>query len=114
MIFISVVAVQVILLLAGCTTNTQNHNNSNTNTNTNSNSELQQNETEVRIPISDISTTAQFYSYDSSGVAVRYFAVKDTQRNIHVAGRSDWQVGYFSGVNRVSFLLYGSDALSMV
>ena len=50
-------------MLAGCTANTQNNNNSNTNTN--SNSEPQQNETEVRIPISNISTTAKFYSYDS-------------------------------------------------
>jgi uncharacterized membrane protein len=83
MIFISVVAVQVILLLAGCTANPQNNNNSNTNTN--SNSELQQNETEVRIPISNISTTAKFYSYDSNGISVRYFAVKDQQGNAHVA-----------------------------
>ena len=83
MIFISVVAVQVILLLAGCTANTQNNNNSNTNTN--SNSELQQNETEVRIPISNISTTAKIYSYDSNGISVRYFAVKDQQGNVHVA-----------------------------
>jgi uncharacterized membrane protein len=83
MIFVSVLLVQVILLLAGCTTNTQNNNNSNTNSN--SNSELQQNETEVRIPISDISATAKFYSYDFNGVTVRYFAIKDKQGSIHVA-----------------------------
>ena len=83
MIVMSIVAVQVILLLAGCTTNTQNNNNSNTNTN--SNSELQQNETDVRISISDVSTSAKFYSYDSNGVTVRYFAVKDKQGNVHIA-----------------------------
>ena len=82
-IFIGVVAIQVILLLAGCTTNTQNNNNSNTNTN--SNLELQQNETEVRIPISNITTSAKFYSYDSNGITVRYFAVKDASSNVHVA-----------------------------
>jgi len=82
-IFIGVVAIQAILLLAGCTTNTQNNNNSNTNTN--SNLELQQNETEVRIPISSITTSAKFYSYDSNGISVRYFAVKDKQGTVHVA-----------------------------
>ena len=80
---ISIAAVVVILFLAGCTSNSQNNDNSNTNTN--SNSAPQQNETEVRIPISDISTTAKFYSYDSNGVSVRYFAVKDKQGNVHVA-----------------------------
>ena len=80
---ISIAAVIVILFLAGCTSNSQNNNNSNTNTN--SNSAPQQNETEVRIPISDISTTAKFYSYDSNGISVRYFAVKDNQGNVHVA-----------------------------
>jgi uncharacterized membrane protein len=83
MVLISVVAVVVILFLAGCTSNSQNNDNSNTNTN--SNSAPQQNETEVRIPISDISTTAKFYSYDSNGVSVRYFAVEDKQGNVHVA-----------------------------
>ncbi|MBE3123052.1 MAG: DUF2318 domain-containing protein [Thermoplasmata archaeon] len=80
---ISIAAVVVILFLAGCTSNSQNNDNSNTNTN--SNSAPQQNETEVRIPISDISTTAKFYSYDSNGISVRYFAVKDNQGNVHVA-----------------------------
>jgi uncharacterized membrane protein len=42
-------------------------------------------QTEVQIPVSDLSTTATFYSYDSSGVIVRYFAVKDSQGNVHVA-----------------------------
>jgi uncharacterized membrane protein len=80
---IGVIAIIAMVYLGGCTGTIQNKNNSNTNTN--SNSELQQNETEVRIPISDISTTAKFYSYDSSGVTVRYFAVKDKQGNVRVA-----------------------------
>jgi uncharacterized membrane protein len=82
-VFIGVVAIVAIVYLGGCTGTTQNKNNSNTNTN--SNSAPQQNATEVQIPISDISTTAKFYSYDSSGVTVRYFAVKDKQGNVHVA-----------------------------
>ena len=80
--FMSIVAIVAILFLGGCTSNSQNNNNSNTNT---SNPAPQQNETEVRIPISDISTTAKLYSYDSNGVSVRYFAVKDKQGNVHVA-----------------------------
>jgi len=83
MVLISVVTVVVILFLGGCTGTTQNKNNSNTNTDYNS--VPQQNETEVRIPISDIITTATFYSYDSNGVSVRYFAVKDKQGTVHVA-----------------------------
>lgn len=81
-VFISIVAIVAILFLAGCTSNPQNNNNSNTNT---SNPPPQQNETEIRIPTSDISTTAKLYSYDSNGVSVRYFAVKDKQGNVHVA-----------------------------
>ena len=83
MVLISVVTLVVILFLGGCTGTTQNKNNSNTNTGYNS--VPQQNETEVRIPISDIITTAKFYSYDSNGVSVRYFAVKDKQGTVHVA-----------------------------
>jgi len=82
-VFIGVVAIVTMVYLGGCTGTIQNKNNSNTDTN--SNSELQQNETEVRIPISDISTTAKFYSYESSGITVRYFAVKDKQGTVHVA-----------------------------
>jgi uncharacterized membrane protein len=82
-VFMSIIIIGAILFLAGCTGTTQNKNNSNTNTN--SNSPPQQTETEVRIPISDISTTATFYSYDSNSVTVRYFAVKDKQGTVHVA-----------------------------
>jgi len=80
-VLISIITIGAIVFLAGCTGTTQN----NSNTNTNSNSPPQQNETEVRIPISDIITTATFYSYDSNGVTVRYFAVKDKQGTLHVA-----------------------------
>jgi uncharacterized membrane protein len=72
-----------ILILAGCTGTTKNG--SNTNTNTNTNTQPQQNDTEARIPLSDLSTTAQFYSYDDNGVTIRYFAVKDSQGSAHVA-----------------------------
>jgi uncharacterized membrane protein len=80
-VFMSIITIGAILFLAGCTGTTQN----NSNTNTNSNSAPQQNGTEVRIPVSDISTTATFYSYDSNSVTVRYFAVKYKQGNVHVA-----------------------------
>jgi hypothetical protein len=69
-VFIGVITVVAMIYLGGCTGTTQNKNNSNTDTN--SNSELQQNETEVRLPISNISTTAKFYSYDYNDVTVRY------------------------------------------
>ena len=78
---ISIIVLVAMIYLAGCTSPTQNNNNSNTNNNV----APQQNKTEVWIPLSDISTTATFYSYDSDGVTVRYFVVKDAQGNIHVA-----------------------------
>ena len=82
-IMIGIVALTAMIYLAGCTSTTQN--NGNTNGNNNNNLQPQQNETEVRIPLSDIGTTATFYSYDADGVTVRYFAVKDAQGNAHVA-----------------------------
>jgi len=42
-------------------------------------------ETEVGIPLSDISNNAKFYSYDADGVEVRYFAVKGSDGDVHVA-----------------------------
>lgn len=78
---IATVLLVAIIYLAGCTATTQNKNNGNTN----SNYVPPQNETEVRIPFSDIDTTATFYSYDSNGVTVRYFAVKDATGTAHVA-----------------------------
>ena len=80
---IGIIILGAMIYLAGCTSTTQN--NDNTNKNTNYNTAPQQNATEVRIPLSDIGTTATFYSYDSDGVTVRYFAVKDAQGNVHVA-----------------------------
>jgi len=77
---ISIIILVAMIYLAGCTSPTQNNNTSNTN-----NTAPQQNETEVRIPLSDIGTTATFYSYDSDGVTVRYFAVKDASGNVHIA-----------------------------
>jgi uncharacterized membrane protein len=82
-VFIGLVALVAMIYLAGCTETTQNENNANTNSN--SNSVPDQTATEVQIPVSDIGTTATFYSYDSSGVTVRYFAVKDKQGTAHVA-----------------------------
>jgi uncharacterized membrane protein len=81
-ILIGILVMVVILSLAGCTDTTQNNN---SNKNTDYNSAPWQNETEVRIPISNLSTTAKFYSFDSNGVTIRYFAVKDNSGSVHVA-----------------------------
>jgi len=83
LVVLGIIAVSAMIFLGGCTSTTQN--NDNANKNTNYNIAPQQNETEVRIPLSDIDTTATFYSYDSNGVTVRYFAVKDAQGTVHVA-----------------------------
>jgi uncharacterized membrane protein len=40
---------------------------------------------QISIPISDISSTAKYYSYDADGIEVKYFAVKGTDGEIHVA-----------------------------
>ncbi|MBM4249502.1 MAG: DUF2318 domain-containing protein [Euryarchaeota archaeon] len=40
---------------------------------------------EVSIPVSEIGTGARFYTYDSGGTAVRFFAVRGSDGNIHVA-----------------------------
>jgi len=40
---------------------------------------------EIRISLSNISTTASFYSFDSDDKSIRYFVVKDSQGNVHVA-----------------------------
>jgi uncharacterized membrane protein len=82
-VLVSIITIGAIVFLAGCTGTTQNK--SNANTNTNSNSPPPVTGTEVVIPISDISTTATFYPYDSNGVTIRYFAVKDKQGTVHVA-----------------------------
>lgn len=38
----------------------------------------------VRIPISEVSTSAKWYVYDSDGLQVRYLLVKGTDGNIHL------------------------------
>lgn len=80
-ILIICILVGVISSLAGCTDTTQN----NSNKNTDYNPAPWQNEIEVRIPISDLSTTANFYTYDSDGVSIRYFAIKEKSGDVHVA-----------------------------
>lgn len=83
LIFISIVALTTMLYLAGCTSTTKD--NTTPDDNTNYDTAPQQNDTEVRIPLSDIGTTATFYAHESDGVTIRYFAVKDAQGSVHVA-----------------------------
>jgi uncharacterized membrane protein len=80
---ISTVVVIAVLFLAGCTSTSQKG--TNTNQNTQTNTPTNYNTTEARILVSDLSTTAKFFSYDSGGTTIRYFAVKDQQGNVHVA-----------------------------
>jgi len=40
---------------------------------------------EVLIPLSEITSDAKFYSYESGGVDIRYFAVRGSDGEIHVA-----------------------------
>lgn len=42
-------------------------------------------QTEVSIPLSEIGSNAKFYSYDSNGVEIKYFAVEGSDGNVHVA-----------------------------
>jgi len=39
----------------------------------------------VKIPVSDLGTQAKFYSYDSGGTKVRFFAIRDADGSVHVA-----------------------------
>ena len=39
----------------------------------------------VKIPLSDISNGLSFYSYKSNGTAIKFFAVKGSDGNVHVA-----------------------------
>jgi uncharacterized membrane protein len=41
-------------------------------------------ESAIRIPISEVSTSAKWYTYDSDGLKVRYFLVKGTDGKIHL------------------------------
>ncbi|MCG3220711.1 MAG: DUF2318 domain-containing protein [Candidatus Heimdallarchaeota archaeon] len=40
---------------------------------------------EVVIPLSEISDNAEFYNYNADGVIIRYFAVKGSDGDVHVA-----------------------------
>ena len=80
-VIIGIVVTISILFIAGCTSSPQNG----SDLNSNSNPPPQQTETEVLIPLADLTTTAKFYSFESEGVTIRYFAVKDSVGNIHVA-----------------------------
>jgi len=42
-------------------------------------------QTEVSIPLSEIGSNAKFYSYDSNGVEIRYFAVEGSDGDVHIA-----------------------------
>ena len=42
-------------------------------------------QTEISIPLSEIGSNAKFYSYDSNGVEIRYFAVEGPDGDVHVA-----------------------------
>ena len=44
-----------------------------------------QSDTSVKIPVSQISTTALFYSYNSGTTIVRYFAAVGSDGNVHMA-----------------------------
>jgi uncharacterized membrane protein len=40
---------------------------------------------EIRIALSKITTDANFYTYDADGTTVKYFAIKGSDGNVHVA-----------------------------
>ena len=39
----------------------------------------------VTIPVGDLGAQAKFYTYDSGGTRVRFFAIRDTDGSVHVA-----------------------------
>ena len=39
----------------------------------------------VKIPLSNITNTLSFYTYNSNGTAIKFFAVKGSDGNVHVA-----------------------------
>ena len=80
-ILICIGTIIALLSLAGCINSPQKESDSNTN----SNPPPQQTDTEIFIPVSNLSTTAKFYSFESEGVIIRYFAVKDASGNVHIA-----------------------------
>jgi len=70
-----------IIFLSGCTSSPQNGSNSNSNFNTPS----LQTQTEIFIKLANLSTKAKFYSFNSNGTNIRYFAVQDSSGNVHIA-----------------------------
>ena len=46
---------------------------------------IYQTENEIRIPLLDIDSKVSFYTYNANGVEIRYFAVKGSDDEIHVA-----------------------------
>lgn len=79
-ILICVVTTIASVFLAGCTNTEQNGNDDK-----DSNPPPNQSETDIFIPLSNLSTTASFYSYESEGVTIRFFAVLDASGNVHAA-----------------------------
>ena len=79
-VLICAIVTLVSVFLVGCTS-TQNE----SNLNMDSNKPPQQTGTEILIPLSDLTNSAKFYYFESEGVSIRYFAVKDTSNNVHVA-----------------------------
>ena len=80
-VLISAIIILGSLFLVGCTSSPQNGLDSNKN----SNPPPQQTDTEIFIPLVNLGTSAKFYYYESEGVTIRYFAVKDPTGNVHVA-----------------------------
>lgn len=81
MIILMLVILLGSIFLSGCTNSSQKGLDASTTPNT----PPSQTETEIFIPLSDLSSTAKFYSHESEGVTIRFFAVKDTTGDIHVA-----------------------------
>jgi uncharacterized membrane protein len=83
MIGISVIIIAVISAIAfiGISINTED-NNEKENT---KNSNVITNGDEITIPISDIDTSVNFYSYNSGGVDISYFIVKGSDGKYHAA-----------------------------
>ncbi len=79
-IFIIIIVTLVSVFLVGCINTTQNESNLNMKSNP-----PQQTDTEIFIPLTDLSTSTKFYYFDSEGVKIHYFAVKDSSGNPHVA-----------------------------
>ena len=86
---IAVVSIVLIAITGGYNSTLQSKQISSTSVSTDSSEVLQSNiDAEgnvVKIPISEIGTSAKWYTYDSNGVTTKYFAVKGNDGKIHVA-----------------------------